>query len=253
MTVTPVLADQLEAEGVGERLLDVPAATSGSAPARPTSPTWSEPLPRRLPGRGGALPRGARAARGARRRPARGCSPSPRAEGRVELLASAATHAVLPLVATRAGRRLQVDAGLRSHRRRFGEPGRVLAARVRLRAGAGAAARRARARLLLHRPERAEEPLAALAPVATAGRAGRVHDRLGGGPVAVVAATATPRTPRSPTSIASRCAARGPGRSAASPTTPAAAAARAREQAASSPPPRRRGSSASRPSAGAAG
>jgi len=30
---------------------------------------------------------------------------------------------VLPLVATTAGRRLQIDAGLRSHRRRFGEPG----------------------------------------------------------------------------------------------------------------------------------
>ena len=46
----------------------------------------------------------------------------PAQAGRVELLASAATHAVLPLVATTAGRRLQVDAGLRSHRRRFGEP-----------------------------------------------------------------------------------------------------------------------------------
>jgi 1,4-alpha-glucan branching enzyme len=40
----------------------------------------------------------------------------------VELVASAATHAILPLVATDAGRRLQVDAGLRSHRRRFGPP-----------------------------------------------------------------------------------------------------------------------------------
>ncbi len=40
----------------------------------------------------------------------------------MELVASAATHAVLPLVATDAGRRLQVDTGLRSHRRRFGAP-----------------------------------------------------------------------------------------------------------------------------------
>ncbi len=46
----------------------------------------------------------------------------PAAEGRVELLASAATHAVLPMLATRQGRNLQLDAGLRSHRRRFGEP-----------------------------------------------------------------------------------------------------------------------------------
>jgi 1,4-alpha-glucan branching enzyme len=40
-------------------------------------------------------------------------------EGRVALAASAATHAVLPLLATRAGLRLQLDAGIRSHRRRF--------------------------------------------------------------------------------------------------------------------------------------
>jgi 1,4-alpha-glucan branching enzyme len=45
------------------------------------------------------------------------------AEGRVALAASAATHAVLPLLATRAGLRLQLDAGLRSHRRRFGWEG----------------------------------------------------------------------------------------------------------------------------------
>lgn len=42
-------------------------------------------------------------------------------EGRIELLASTATHAILPLVATREGRLLQLDAGLASHRRRFGE------------------------------------------------------------------------------------------------------------------------------------
>ena len=39
------------------------------------------------------------------------------------LAASAATHAVLPLLATRAGLRLQLDAGIRSHRRRFGWDG----------------------------------------------------------------------------------------------------------------------------------
>jgi len=47
------------------------------------------------------------------------------AEGRVELAASAATHAVLPLLATRAGARLQLDAGIRSHRRRFGWSGGI--------------------------------------------------------------------------------------------------------------------------------
>jgi 1,4-alpha-glucan branching enzyme len=42
------------------------------------------------------------------------------AAGRIALATSAATHAVLPLLATRAGVRLQLDAGIRSHRRRFG-------------------------------------------------------------------------------------------------------------------------------------
>jgi 1,4-alpha-glucan branching enzyme len=41
----------------------------------------------------------------------------------VALIPSTATHAVLPLLATRSGLRLQIDAGLRSHRRRFGWQG----------------------------------------------------------------------------------------------------------------------------------
>jgi 1,4-alpha-glucan branching enzyme len=40
-------------------------------------------------------------------------------DGRIEVAASAATHAVLPLLASRGGLELQLDAGLRSHRRRF--------------------------------------------------------------------------------------------------------------------------------------
>ncbi len=40
--------------------------------------------------------------------------------GVVTLWTSTATHATLPLVATEAGRRLQLDTGIRSHRRRFG-------------------------------------------------------------------------------------------------------------------------------------
>ena len=38
-----------------------------------------------------------------------------------ELLGSAATHAVLPLLATSGGRRLQIEAGLRAHERRFAD------------------------------------------------------------------------------------------------------------------------------------
>jgi len=42
-------------------------------------------------------------------------------EGRLELWSSAATHAVLPLLATGAGLDLQIATGIASHRRRFGE------------------------------------------------------------------------------------------------------------------------------------
>lgn len=42
------------------------------------------------------------------------------ASGRVELMTSSATHALLPLIATREGRMLQLDTAIRSHRRRFG-------------------------------------------------------------------------------------------------------------------------------------
>jgi 1,4-alpha-glucan branching enzyme len=42
---------------------------------------------------------------------------------RVELWTSTATHAVLPLIATDAGRRLQLATGTGSHRRRFGDWG----------------------------------------------------------------------------------------------------------------------------------
>ena len=40
--------------------------------------------------------------------------------GRLELMTSTATHALLPLIATREGRMLQLDVAIRSHRRRFG-------------------------------------------------------------------------------------------------------------------------------------
>ncbi len=46
-------------------------------------------------------------------------------QGRIALIGSAATHPVLPLLATRAGRRLQLDAGIASQRRRFGFDGGV--------------------------------------------------------------------------------------------------------------------------------
>ena len=117
MTVTPVLADQLEADGVGERLLAfladhrVGAATRDSAEceAELVSAADSE-----LARYAGAVER----LEGLEERPLRAFQKA-HDEGRVALMSSAATHAVLPKLATVAGRRLQVDAGLRSHRRRF--------------------------------------------------------------------------------------------------------------------------------------
>ena len=117
MTVTPVLADQLEAPGVGARMeafvhdhrLAAAEADSGElgdalAPAcRAEADRYRASLTG-LEALGGDV---LEAFRGA-------------TEREVELIPSAATHAVLPLIATLAARRLQVDAGLRSHERRFG-------------------------------------------------------------------------------------------------------------------------------------
>ena len=121
MTVTPVLADQLEDPGARERLRrflvdwrigaaaadipEVPAECRAACEAELARYTHALEL---LDAAGGdPLAPFQRAA----------------AEGRIALAASAATHAVLPLLATRAGQRLQLDAGIRSHRRRFGWDG----------------------------------------------------------------------------------------------------------------------------------
>jgi len=120
MTVTPVLADQLEAPGLAGRLeafgrefrlgsclIDADEQEGAfRGPCFDEADRYRRGLAR-LEEVGGPLGAFQRAA----------------AEGRVSLMASSATHAVLPLLATDALRRLQLDAGLRSHRRRFGEPG----------------------------------------------------------------------------------------------------------------------------------
>jgi 1,4-alpha-glucan branching enzyme len=119
MTVTPVLADQLEADGVGGRMgkflrrhridaADRDVADAGAAvreAARAEADHYTAAL-RRLRQLGGAPLRAFQEAS---------------ERGRIAVMASAATHAVLPKLATRAGARLQIDAGLRSHERRFGE------------------------------------------------------------------------------------------------------------------------------------
>jgi 1,4-alpha-glucan branching enzyme len=118
MTVTPVLADQLEDPGVRERLrrflvelrieaaeadvADVPSENRDAIAAEVERYRASLRL---LDAVDGDVLAAFRSAAG---------------EGRIALMGSAATHAVLPMLATRAARRLQLDAGLRSHRRRFG-------------------------------------------------------------------------------------------------------------------------------------
>jgi 1,4-alpha-glucan branching enzyme len=121
MTVTPVLADQLEDSGVRERLrrflieLRIGAAeadldevpTENRDAVRAEAERYRHALDLLDACDGDVL----------------AAFRSAREEGRIALMGSAATHAVLPLLATRAGLRLQLDAGLRSHRRRFGWDG----------------------------------------------------------------------------------------------------------------------------------
>lgn len=120
MTITPVLADQLEADGVGERMLtflrrhrvdaaDRDVADAGAAlrpAARAEADNYTNAIKR---------------LRKLDANPLRAFQEA-QAKGRIELMTSAATHAVLPKLATQASRRLQIDAGLRSHERRFGSP-----------------------------------------------------------------------------------------------------------------------------------
>jgi 1,4-alpha-glucan branching enzyme len=121
MTITPVLADQLEDRGAAERLREfllewrVGAAEKDIAqvPAECRAACEAELARYRH-----ALEL-LDAAGGDPLRPFQDAV----AEGRIALAGSAATHAVLPLLATRTGLRLQLDAGIRSHRRRFGWDG----------------------------------------------------------------------------------------------------------------------------------
>ncbi len=117
MTLTPVLADQLEDAGTQRRLREfLVRYRIGSAEADA----------------GEVPPECRRAAKAEAARYHRvlelldrvGGNPlrafqSAAEEGRIAVATSAATHAILPLLATREGLDLQVDAGVRSHRRRF--------------------------------------------------------------------------------------------------------------------------------------
>ncbi|HWB70182.1 MAG TPA: 1,4-alpha-glucan branching protein domain-containing protein [Solirubrobacterales bacterium] len=167
MTVTPVLADQLEDPGVRERLREflvrwrIGAADADApeveAECRAACEAEGERYRRalaQLDGAGGDPLRLFREAQ---------------LEGRVELATSSATHAVLPLLATRAGIGLQLDAGVRSHRRRFGWGGGLWLPECAYAPGLEWRLRERGVRwFCVDQSRHQAEPLAALAPVATA-------------------------------------------------------------------------------------
>jgi 1,4-alpha-glucan branching enzyme len=168
VTVTPVLADQLEAEGVGERLRAfVRSYRVGSC--RADARDFDEPALRdaclaeaeRYVGALDRLERLGDDLLAIFREPER--------EGRVELATSAATHAVLPLVATVAGRRLQLETGLRSHRRRFGDPAGLWLPECAYEDGLDALLGELGIAWFATDQSAREPPLDALAPIASAG------------------------------------------------------------------------------------
>jgi len=172
MTVTPVLADQLEDAGTAERLRRFLVEWRiGAAKA-----DLSEVPDECRPAVEGELTRYRRALElldevgadplAAFRRAAQ--------EGRIALATSAATHAVLPLLATRPGLRLQLDAGIRSHRRRFGWDGGFWLPECAYAPGLEWRLAEAGVRWFCVDQSAHERPLEALAPV-----------RTGAGPVAL--------------------------------------------------------------------
>jgi len=113
LSLTPVLCDQLEAPGVPERFLAFLRELRPETHRRDVAAAGDPALARELE-RSAAL-----YAAAADRFEARGGDLvgafAPHAAW-----TSSATHAVLPLLATAAGVRLQLEAGIASHRRRFG-------------------------------------------------------------------------------------------------------------------------------------
>jgi 1,4-alpha-glucan branching enzyme len=114
LSLTPVLCDQLEAPGVGERfrafLREVRPETHRREVAAATDPRVAAELER------SAAEYAERADRFERLE-----GDLLGALGRHAAWTSSATHAVLPLLATDAGVRLQLRTGVEAHRRRFGE------------------------------------------------------------------------------------------------------------------------------------
>ncbi len=166
MTVTPVLADQLEAPDVAARF----QAWAGEFRLASCERDAEEmQVHEGDPAYGAAC--GSEADRYRRSLAAvERCDNllEPFRAAEVELVPSAATHAVLPLLATRPGRRAQIDVGLRSHRRRFGDSRGFWLPECAYEPGLEALLAERAIGWFITDQSAAEEPLAALAPVATA-------------------------------------------------------------------------------------
>jgi 1,4-alpha-glucan branching enzyme len=114
LSLTPVLADQLEAPGAMERCEAFLAELRPESHRRDLAATADRSVAAALE-RSAAEYAAALARLRARGRDVLG------ALGRHATWTSAATHAVLPLLATDAGVRLQLETGIAAHRARFGE------------------------------------------------------------------------------------------------------------------------------------
>lgn len=166
LTVTPVLADQLEDAATAQRLREFLVEWRIGA---------AEADLREVPAECRAACEGERDRyqRALELLDADGGDPlrpfqRAREEGRVALATSAATHAVLPLLATRRGVALQLDAGVRSHRRRFGWDGGVWLPECAYMPGLEWRLAEHGASWFCVDQSAHEDPLAALAPVRTA-------------------------------------------------------------------------------------
>ena len=238
MTVTPVLADQLEDARRGRAAAPLPGRVADRRRrSRPAAGAGG--VPGGLRGRSGALRARPGAARRGRRRPA-GALPAGRGRGadrardlrRDPRRAAAAGDPAGPAAAARRRHPL-APPPLRLGRR-------LLAARVRLRRRAWSGGwPSAGVRWFCVDQSAHAEPLDALAPVADRGRARWRCRSTGRRSPGSGRSTATPPIRPTPSSPANRCAGSGSGRSAAAPTTrPRPRPPRAARPASSSPPSR---------------
>ena len=113
LSLTPVLCDQLEAPGVGERFIEFLRGVRAETHRRDVAAAQDPAVARELERSAGLY------AAAAERFEARG-GDLVRAFAPHAAWTSAATHAVLPMLATSAGLRLQLETGIAAHRRRFG-------------------------------------------------------------------------------------------------------------------------------------